>query len=309
MRVKSLFIILSLFWLLALTVKAQWDMPIGQYWQTKTIFNPSFAGEKGAIDITALYRMQWKGADYEPKATLATANMPLKFLGAKHGIGVYYFNEKTKSATNNYMSFQYAYKHDIGEGQFLNLGLQYTNMSIEYDAGKVHHPGDSLIFLTGKKKTPDMTLGISWITPTYYIGASVAHLWEPGFKFNNEKSKVGRTYYLTGGYNVPIEFSPFVFKPSFFLKSDDIVTRLDLTALVEYNKQLTGGITWRKDECWVFSLGVRLLGIDAGYAYELPTKGKIAKSGNGTHEILVRYDIPLKRHKKVEGRHKSIRIL
>jgi hypothetical protein len=75
-----------------------------------------------------------------------------------------------------------------------------------------------------------------------------------------------------------------------------------------YNNLLNGGVTWRMDDGFVFSLGITFKNFDAGYAYDLSTSA-IAKASSGSHELFLRYNMPMKFGKTDKNRHKSIRVL
>ncbi|NDV68758.1 type IX secretion system membrane protein PorP/SprF [Dysgonomonas sp. 25] len=315
MKLKTIILFLSLIFLCALSAYGQWDAQVSQYWRAKTYYNPSFVGETNNIDISAMHRMQWIGTTNAPKTTIASAHMPFNFLDKKHGAGIHFFNEKIGLFSNTNISLQYAYKFDFKNGKTLNIGLQGSSMSIDFDAAGIHIPdsdyhdkNDPAKPTGGEDKTIDMGLGISWITPWYYAGFSVTHLWEPKYELDDtHRSFIGRAYYLTGGCNIPINNSLFEMQPSFLVKSDAIVTQIDVTARAEYNNLFSGGVTWRKDDGFVFLLGLKLKNIEAGYSFDLSTS-EIAKASSGSHEFSVRYCIPIVK-KKVDGRHKSIRVL
>lgn len=314
MSMKIRFIIVFLF-ILNLgfqSLYGQWDAQFSQYWQSKTYYNPSFVGGSQNIDVWGTHRMQWVGARGAPKSTILAADMPLSFLGKSHGVGMLFFNEKIGLFSNTTFAGQYAYQFKFKNNKRLNFGLQLAMTDIEFDATDIivfneTETGEDLPTGTGDK-TFDLSLGVSWVTPLYYVGFSTTHVWEPSFELDeNTRSFIGRAYYLVGGGNIKLNNSLLNLQPSFLLKSDAITTQLDVTARIEYNEMFNGGVSWRKGDGFVFLLGIKLKNIEGGYSYDLSTSA-IGKASNGSHEFFVRYKIPLKAPKK-EGRHKSIRIL
>ena len=97
-------------------------------------------------------------------------------------------------------------------------------------------------------------------------------------------------------------------QPSAFVKTDAVAYQVDVTAKMEYNKLFNGGISWRKGEGFVFLLGVKIRNIDAGYSYDLATNSALSAVSNGSHELFIRYSIPLQK-KRTPTVSKSIRIL
>lgn len=299
---------------------AQWDAQFSQYWQVKTYYNPSFAGETNNIENTIFHRSQWVGLEHAPKTSMALVHMPLEFLGKKHGVGLHFFNDKAGLFSNTMTTLQYAYKWQIKKGKMLNIGLQGGLANIEFDASKIHIPSSKIgqnnngetalpdLPSGGSDKTFDMGLGVSWITPDYWAGFSVTHLWEPEFDVgDNYTAFMGRVYYLAGGYNIKLRNPLFVLKPSVLVKSDAIATQIDLTGRIEYGRFVNGGISWRKDDGFIFMIGAKIRNFEAGYAYDLTTSA-LSKVSNGSHEFFLRYSIPIEK-KKEKGTQKSIRLL
>ena len=295
----------------------QWDAQISQYWRLKNFYNPAFIAETQNIESSLLHRRQWVGITNAPVTSIVSLNMPVSFLGKDHGIGAVITNEKVGLFSNTYMLGQYTYKFKFKNNKFLHVGLQGGVMNVDFDAAGIRIPtteyhsskeNDPSFPTVNGDKIIDGGLGIAWLTPRYYVGFSVTHLWEPSFEMTeDQKAYVARTYYLMGGYNIQLDNSLIELQPSAFFKTDAVTYQMDITAKVEYNKMFNGGISWRKDEGFVFLLGVKIRNIDAGYSYDLATS-EISAVSNGSHELFIRYSIPLQKKKEVKGT-KSIRIL
>lgn len=297
----------------SVAVYGQWDAQLSQYWRMKNYYNPSFIGQTDAIESSLLHRQQWVGLTNAPATSLISLNMPIQFLGKDHGVGVIVMNEKIGLFSNTSTLGQYTYKVKFKKGRYLNIGIQGGMMNIDFDASKIHIPDSDYhdktdIPSAGGDKKIDAGIGISWITPNYYIGVSASHLWEPSFELDdNTSTYIPRGYYIMAGYNIKLNNPLIELQPSALFKSDAIAHQLDVTAKVEYNKMFSGGISWRKDDGFVFLLGARIRNIEAGYSYDLSTS-EIAKVSNGSHELFLRYSIPLEK-KKDRSVGKSIRIL
>jgi type IX secretion system PorP/SprF family membrane protein len=293
----------------------QWDAQISQYWRMKNYYNPSFVGQTDAIESSLLHRRQWVGLTNAPATSLVSANMPVQFLGKEHGVGIIVMNEKVGLFSNTSTLGQYAYKFKFRNNRYLNVGIQAGMMNIDFDASKIntldsdyHDRADPAIPSAGGEKKIDAGIGISWVTPVYYIGVAATHIWEPSFELNdNTQASIARGYYVMGGYNIKLDNPLVELQPSAFFKSDAVTCQLDITAKIEYNKMFSGGISWRKDDGFVFLLGIKIRNIEAGYSYDLSTS-EIAKVSNGSHELFLKYSIPLEK-KRDRNIGKSIRIL
>jgi len=312
-------------------VYAQWDAQISQYWRVKNYYNPAFAGETSDLQITGLYRQQWVGIKRAPKTFIGTGDMPLKFLGRVHGVGVNIMTESIGLYKNSSYGAQYAFKKNWKKWKdnYLNIGVQLGMMNIGFDSSDIIAPDDGgeddPVIPAGDAKANffDANLGISWVTPDYYVGFSVAHITQPEYEFgegstgstggsseevDSSSSYLARTYYLMGGYNIKFGNSLYELQPSFLMKTDNVVMQYDVTLRLLYNKMFNGGVSWRKDDGFVFLLGFRYKGFDAGYAYDLSTS-EISKVSSGSHEIFLRYSMPIKLDKGTKKSHKSVRIL
>lgn len=295
----------------SLDLKAQWDAQVSQYWKVKTFFNPAFGAEKDSIQATLLHRQQWVGVDNAPKTFIVSADMPVNFMGRKHGVGILAMSESIGLFKNTSIGAQYVYKKRWKKN-ILNVGVQLGFTSIGFDASQIDKAGQEDIEdigATDQTKVFDGNIGIAWVAPKYYIGISSTHITQPNFDIGDDiTTYIARAYYFTAGYNMRLGKSSYELQPSVLIKADNTVVQYDATARLVYKKMFNGGVSWRKDDGWVFLLGINIFGIDAGYAYDLSTSAITVKS-KGSHEFFVRYAMPIKLSKSGQTSHKSIRIL
>lgn len=295
----------------SLDLKAQWDAQVSQYWKVKTFFNPAFGAEKDSIQATLLHRQQWVGVDNAPKTFIVSADMPVNFMGRKHGVGILAMSESIGLFKNTSIGAQYVYKKRWKKN-ILNVGVQVGFTSIGFDASQIDKAGQEDIEdigATDQTKVIDGNIGIAWVAPKYYIGISSTHITQPNFDIGDDiTTYIARAYYFTAGYNLRLGRSAYEFQPSVLVKADNTVVQYDATARLVYNKMFNGGVSWRKDDGFVFLLGINIFGVDAGYAYDLSTSD-IAIKSKGSHEFFVRYAMPIKLSKSGNSSHKSVRIL
>ncbi len=295
----------------SLDLKAQWDAQVSQYWKVKTFFNPAFGAEKDSIQATLLHRQQWVGVDNAPKTFIVSADMPVNFMGRKHGVGILAMSESIGLFKNTSIGAQYVYKKRWKKN-ILNVGVQLGFTSIGFDASQIDKAGQEDIEdigATDQTKVFDGNIGIAWVAPKYYIGISSTHITQPNFDIGDDiTTYIARAYYFTAGYNMRLGKSSYELQPSVLIKADNTVVQYDATARLVYKRMFNGGVSWRKDDGWVFLLGINIFGIDAGYAYDLSTS-EISVKSKGSHEFFVRYAMPIKLSKSGQTSHKSIRIL
>jgi type IX secretion system PorP/SprF family membrane protein len=143
----------------------------------------------------------------------------------------------------------------------------------------------------------------------YYIGLSTTHIMSPRFDLGeNFSSHIPRSYYLIAGGNIQTRNPLYQIQPSALLKAAGNVWQIDLTARVVYNKLFNAGLSWRKDDGFIFMLGASIKGFNVGYSYDLSTSA-IARVSSGSHELYVTYSMPIDLDKKKKHSSKSVRIL
>ena len=122
--------------------------------------------------------------------------------------------------------------------------------------------------------------------------------------------KVGRLYYLTGGYNIRFRSPEYVLYTSCILRTDLQAWRGDVTARMAYNGEkirLYAGLSYSPTVSVGILLGTNFHGVQIGYAYEVYTGGIGVL--HGTHEIVLGYQTDLNLFKKGKNLHKSVRLL
>jgi type IX secretion system PorP/SprF family membrane protein len=314
-------ILLSIIAVMALssTARAQYDAQFSQYFMAMGYYNPGYAGTSGNLNTFAAYRLQWMGWEGAPKSLFATADMPLTVRKVNLGIGAMLFSESIGLFRNSHFAAQLAYKQKLFGGT-LSIGLQpgIANVSFDGSEGKLdlgeseyHQQEDEAIpRVKASGMGFDLNAGIYYTHKNFYAGAGVMHAMEPELEMEeNIFTFIGRSYNLTGGYNIQLTDPLYELQPSVFLKTDLTSFQADITARMVYNKMFNGGLSWRVNESVVVMLGATFGNIQVGYAYDFPTRGVLLKATSGSHEVMVRYQVKLNKTKSGQYRHKSVRIL
>ena len=295
---------------------SQFDAQLSQYMFHNSSFNPAAVGEGDMIQITGQHRIQWVGMPNAPQTTVFSINSPFRIGNVLQGVGVKFLNDKVGLFTNQSVHLQYAFKKKLSTG-VLSVGADLGFASIGFDgtkdsipSGDYHNPSDPQIPKTDVKGMSfDMSLGLFYSTPKLYAGISYLHVNNPTVSWgNNMEFKETGSMFFTGGYNLILSDSKYVFKPSTLIKTDMSSVQCDLTARMEYDNKYWGGISCRIQDAVVFLAGINISnGLSIGYSYDLPTS-KIITASSGSHEILVMYSFEYVFGKK-HSKYKSIRIL
>ncbi|MDR2118720.1 MAG: type IX secretion system membrane protein PorP/SprF [Tannerellaceae bacterium] len=298
---------------------AQYDAQFSQYFMAMGYYNPGYAGAGEDLNVFGLHRQQWIGMPGAPQTSFIHLDMPFRSGKMNAGVGVTLFTETIGLFSHSQISGQFAYKRNLLGGT-LSIGAQIGLASISFDGSKVdfgeaENSGDE----AGSEDEAipqtevngmafDMNAGIYYTHRKFYAGIASAHILEPQAELEeNISTYIGRTYNLTGGYNIQLKNPLLELQPSVFMKTDLQSFQIDVTARVIYNKMFSGGLSWRGYE-GVVMLGASFANVEIGYAYDFPT-GPLLKASSGSHELMVRYKVKLNKSKTGNYRHKSVRIL
>ena len=298
-------------------VRAQDDVQLSQYFLGMGYYNPAYAGTTGDLNMLGFFRQQWIGMPQAGTSFFVIADMPLTFGKTNHGVGLVVNTESIGLFTNTKVAAQYAYKQKLFGGT-LSIGLQGGIFNKGFDGTKVfipegndyHQQDDEAIPRTSVQAMAlDINAGVYYTHKNFYVGFGATHLTSPEMQFEeNAYTYLSTGLNLTGGYNIQFNNPLYELQPSVFLKTDMQTFQADITARMVYNKMFNGGLSWRVNESVVVLLGATFGRLQVGYAYDFPTTA-ILKASTGSHEVVVRYQLKLKKTKTGKNIHKSVRIL
>lgn len=294
-------------------VSAQYDPSFSHYWAMETAFNPAAAGKQSKINIDVAYNMTLTGFENNPKTMFAAADLPFYFIGAYHGVGAKFTNDKIGLFSHNTFALLYAFKLKL-LGGMLSIGVQPALLGENFDGSKVEleessDPAFSTSELTGSSF--DLAAGLYYSAKYWYAGISVQHILAPTVKLGeNNELEVSRSYYFTAGGNIRLRNTFLSIQPSVLGRTDGVAWRGDVTARLTYQHEkrtLYLGVGYSPTNSVTVYLGGLFHGVSLGYSYEIYTNG--VKLGNGSHELKLGYQTDLNLFKKGRNRHQSVRIL
>ena len=275
--------------LTVLSVSAQFDTQLSQYWAMPAYYNPAATGTTDYLHIGGGTRLQWIGIPKAPKAFLAGADMPVKLFGKRIGVQLGLFDQGFK-----------------GSEVYIPDGDDY------------HEKNDNAIPTNDLHGTAfDLNFGVWYTHKILWAGLSMTHITQPTVKLNTQEgsddsgyeSQAGRMLYFMAGSNIPIKNTLFEIQPSLLLRSDiKSMVQAEVTARVRYNRFLSGGVAYRYNDAVSLQLGAEYKNFFVGYSYDYPLSA-ISKASSGSHEILVGYNMKLNLAGKNKNKHKSIRIM
>ena len=272
------------------TVVAQQSSNITHYMFMNMAFNPAFAGSSGGINVTGLYRQQWigfkddHGGNTAPQTMFLTIDSPIKFLHG--GISGTVINDKLGPFNNTQVTLGYAYRTDVGPGEFSG-GLQVNFQNSVLNVDKL----EPLITITDLGKNDfivDGSLGLFYKVPDkYYLGLSCDNVLQTRMKTLKVSDK--RVYDLTGGYYWVIPGYPaYEFQPSAFLTTDLAAFSFSVSAILQYNKKFWGGLAYRYQDAASVLVGFNIKAFKIGLAYDASVS-KMTRYADGTVEVMLNY--------------------
>jgi type IX secretion system PorP/SprF family membrane protein len=283
------------------------------------LVNPSLAGRDGYTTVNLTVREQWVGMNGAPStyaASFQTSILKNSYISRTHsprkrifklsregkvGLGGYLFNDNNGIIHRTGLQATYAYHISMGKAKNgvsndLSFGLALTayqhtigtkDLTYSYNDDPYLNAYDKSVFIT------DFNFGASYTTTDYYIGFAMSNMLRGSLVFGNSSdNRTGELgyYYLTGGYNFPLDRN-WTIKPSAFIKSSDMVLnsmQVDLTTRLYYRDDYWAGLSWRTNDAIIVMMGLRYQRFYFAYAIDIELTD-IRKKTLGTHELTAAF--------------------
>ncbi len=298
---------------------AQQDAQFTQNMFNKLSVNPGSAGHNGGICATFLTRSQWMGFDGRPQTHLFSADARI----SKHGIGLTVFQDKLGIESSLIAKLAYSYHLMLGPGELgigLEVGMINKSFGDEFVAIDDYTQDPSIPNANTSAITYDAGFGLFYhIKDKMYVGISALHLPQSELEDVADGGGAGalnyaqsRHYYIMAGYDWDLSGGSrkWVVKPSILAKTDAASTQLDVNALVEFNKLVWGGVSYRVQDAIAVLAGVnvpQLPGLKFGVSYDITTSA-LGDHSSGSLEFMIKYCTNIVKPPKREV-YKSVRFL
>jgi len=302
--------------LVTLGIRAQYDVAFTNYWALQSYYNPASSGLDGQLNFQGAYSMQMVGFEDAPATMLASVDMPVYFLGPRHGVGLGFMNDEVGLYSNKKIHLQYAYHQPLKGGR-LSAGVRVGLLNPSFDGTKLDmiESGDPAFPTSEVKGTGfDLDAGLRYTYKTkWYAGLSAMHCLNPTVKLGDDKTHqmtISPLFYATGGYLLKFRRPEYALHLATILQTDVKAWRGDVSARLSYSGEkihLYGGLNYSPTTSVGLLVGTTFHGINIGYSYEMYTGGIGAL--NGTHELVLGYQTDLNLFKKGKNKHQSVRLL
>ena len=282
----------------AMGVEAQQLTTSSFYEMYGVLHNPATAGSLQHGVLGGTFRKLWSDMPGAPQTGLLYGNTYLK--GPKLGLGGYIYNDQTGPLTYNGLQTSYAYHIPMKNNATFSLGLEARVLQWSYDKAKLIDAlgPDPVIQSDDSRIKADAGFGVAYTSKKIQLGLSAAQLIQSKLNLYEgngnptEEAMLARHFYLHGHYNWDVDKVTRIIPNLLVIYLPNAPTEIQGGARVEHNNLFWYGLTWRKDQAWLISAGLRIKQrFNIGYSFDIYNQplGIYDKGSNG-HEIMLRYD-------------------
>ena len=277
---------------------AQQESMFNHYMFNTQIFNPGYVGSSQSYSLNLIQRNQWVGFDGAPVLQALSFSSPVQSKRLAYGITA--ISDKIGPIVNSSFAGDLAYHLLLNDNsRVLSLGLKMSLNSFNLDGEglNLNQPGDPLFYSESVGFKPNIGTGIYYYTEKFYAGLSTP------FFFENSELRQNRHYYLTSGLLINIS-RDFKLRPSGIIKmTSGAPVNLDFSNLFIYRDQFWLGANIRSTYIDLFPnqntgggfgaiFGVNISNsLMVSYAYSYSLGNQTGVYNNGTHEIILRYNL------------------
>ncbi len=276
---------------LSLNVFAQQDPQYSMHLLNGMSVHPGYAGSLGGISANVLYRNQWSGMDGAPKTISANAQM--RYFKDQLGTGIQFFNDKIGLFNRASVSVAQAY-HLRLDPLTVSFGLQtsYQQFSGNLADANPVDIGDPSFLGNVSKSIFNFGAGVYAYSDKFWFGASMPYFlkskWSDGV--GTIDPFLANHWFVSGGG--VLDLSIFQIKPSMMIKKSSAAPVAFETGCSVYAFSKFGlGVNYRIKDALMFIGEFQINdNFRLAYGYEQTTSG-LRTFNNGTHEILLRYNL------------------
>ena len=262
------------------------------------LFNAGYVGASQAHTFNLLQRKQWVGFDGAPVSQSLSYGTPINQKRLAYGFSA--INDKIGPLRNNSFAADVAYHLLLnGSNKVLSLGLKLSlnSFNLNSDELNLNQIQDPLFLSESIGFKPNIGTGIYYYTDKFYAGVSTPYF------FENKELGQKRHIYFTSGLLINL-FRDVQLRPSTLIKmTKGVPVNLDLSTLLIFKDQFWLGGNLRSTYKDLFPtadtgggfggiFGINLTdSIMVSYAYSYSLGNRTGVFNNGTHEIILRYNL------------------
>jgi len=265
----------------------------------KVVINPAVTGTKTYNELTLHHRSQWIGFEGAPITDALSFNG--KYFN-NMGLGAYVVNDITGPTHRFGINLAYDYQLKINDEYTLSLGLAGVIIQYGIDGNKVslYQNNDDLIAenVSDMVWKPDFNFGAYIYSNKLYVGISALQLFQTKmnvFKNLNAEIPLSRTYYIISGYKIDLNDDYFIQPSILFNTTFHSPVQIGVNALFSYKDKIFGGLSYRYNDAVIIMAGAKIKDkVRVYYSYDFTASKFRTYNKNGSHEIIITFDIPRK---------------
>ena len=294
-KVKGVLILLFTF--STINSNAQQNPEYTQYMYNTIAINPGYTGSVGTLEANLLLRKQWVGIDGAPQTGTFGIHSPI---GDKRiGLGLNIISDKLGPSSEQNVSGNISYAIDLGIKTKLAFGMKagVRMLNIDWSRGRFYDSNDVLLNNNIDNKVMGaIGSGAYLYSDRWYLGLSVPSFLRYDYYDDIQESVVSDKfhYYFIGGYVFDLS-DAVKFKPSVLVKAvEGAPLSTDVSANFLLQEKVTLGASYRWEDSVSALVGIQFLkDFFLGYSFDY-TVTPLNKYNDGTHEIILRYQLPQK---------------
>lgn len=277
---------------------AQQDPQYTNYMYNTMSVNSAYAGSRGHMAVIGLYRTQWVGLDGAPTNQSFAIDTPV---GKKVGLGFSVVNDELGPSQEFYVDANFSYTINLADEKRLSFGVKGGVRLLDIDWSKGTYDDPDAVFQNNinNKLLPTIGAGIFLHSDKSYLGLSVPNFFTDQHYDEVQESVAAERlhFFLIGGHVFDLS-ARTKFKPAFLVKHVVGAPLIfDLSANFLFNENFRLGAAYRWDDSISGLLGLQLSPkLLIGYSYDYTTT-ELQNYNNGTHEIMLRFELISKERK------------
>lgn len=298
--------------LTALTSNAQQDPMYTQYMFNTQTINPAYAGTWESVGFMALARNQWTGWNGAPETFTFSLQAPLRNERVALGLNVIGDKVGQGQVKRFDISADYSYLVPISERTNLRLGLKggFVNYSNNLEDYNIIDPNDPKFIGRINSFKPNFGVGAFLYSKRAYVGFSVPRVLNVKLDSDMQSAAVQaeiRHYFLIAGavfdLGEDVKFKPTMLTKASFTSETGTPLQMDFSGNFLIKEKLWLGAMYRTGSSygfiaqWIFDKKLRV-----GYAIDFAINN-IKHHNNGTHEIMVSYELKFRKEEVVSPRY------
>ena len=289
--------------LLNTDLRAQQDAQYTQYMYNTMSVNPAYAGSRGQLSMSALYRAQWIGLDGAPTTSTINLHSPIRNSRVGYGLSIVHDEIGEGVVQETYIDGIISYSIETSRTAKMSFGLTVGGNLLNLDFTGLNNfdqepiAGDNI----ENKFSPNFGLGFYYHSDRFYAGLSAPNLLETDH-FDNSNRDANQVQFLSTermnlyfitGYVMDLS-GDMLFKPALLTKVvRGAPLQIDLSATFLYNEKFSFGAAYRWDAAISALAGFQIndqLMLGIAYDKETTELGS-TRFNDGSFEIFIRYEL------------------